>query len=168
MDSFDALFSLDGPTFYVVATSKDAFANMDLRLLIEYPNHCVRMVRGKKSRTLQAFYDEIAAALQFPYYFGENWPAFDDCISDLDWLVSDAYLLLVNDGDVLFADEAADERATFVRHIETGRESWKTPNRYIPRNRQPAPFHVLLQVEQAALSALHERIPGASLLKLAA
>jgi hypothetical protein len=29
---------------------------------------------------------EFAASFQFPYYFGENWPAFDECINDLSWL----------------------------------------------------------------------------------
>jgi Barstar (barnase inhibitor) len=30
--------------------------------------------------------DEMAAALEFPYYFGGNRPAFNECTSDMDWL----------------------------------------------------------------------------------
>ena len=46
----------------------------------------VRTVRGRKMRTVGRLFDEMAAALQFPHYFGENWPAFDECLADIDWL----------------------------------------------------------------------------------
>jgi len=35
----------------------------------------VRLVRGHKSRAVDGLFDEFAAALQFPYYFGANWAA---------------------------------------------------------------------------------------------
>jgi RNAse (barnase) inhibitor barstar len=53
----------------------------------------VRVIRGWKCRTADAMHDEIAAALQFPAYYGENWHALHDCLLDLAWLPADAYLL---------------------------------------------------------------------------
>ncbi|MGN6501584.1 MAG: barstar family protein [Pseudolysinimonas sp.] len=41
-----------------------------------------RTVRGKKMATTQSLFDEFSAALQFPLYFGENWDAFQECLSD--------------------------------------------------------------------------------------
>lgn len=46
----------------------------------------IRAVRGRKMRTVHGLFDEMAAALQFPYYFEENWAAFDECLADMDWL----------------------------------------------------------------------------------
>lgn len=46
----------------------------------------VRTVRGSKMLTEDQLFTEVSAALQFPYYFGENWPAFDECLADLEWL----------------------------------------------------------------------------------
>ncbi|WP_199922364.1 barstar family protein [Microterricola viridarii] len=43
----------------------------------------VRVVRGRKMRTLRPLFDEFAAALQFPLYFGENRDAFYERLSDL-------------------------------------------------------------------------------------
>lgn len=35
---------------------------------------------------------ELAAALQFPLYFGKNWNALRACLQDLAWLKAQAYL----------------------------------------------------------------------------
>jgi hypothetical protein len=63
-------------------TSADAFANLALPLAIQRPAAVVHTVRGRKSRTVAIFFDEVAAALQFPYYFGENWNALGDLLND--------------------------------------------------------------------------------------
>lgn len=36
----------------------------------------------------------IAAALDFPDWFGHNWDALADCLDDLEWLPADAYVIL--------------------------------------------------------------------------
>jgi hypothetical protein len=45
------------------------------------PGSVVRFLRGKKMTTAQGLYDEFAAAFQFPYYFGNNGDAFDECLT---------------------------------------------------------------------------------------
>src|SRR5262245_17994548 len=54
-----------------------------------------RMIRGQKAETTAALFDEFAAALQFPAHFGENWDALSDCLTDLEWLPADAYILCI-------------------------------------------------------------------------
>lgn len=39
----------------------------------------------------------FARALRFPDWFGGNWDALQDCLSDLSWLRADGYLLLLDD-----------------------------------------------------------------------
>ena len=34
--------------------------------------------------------------LQFRSYFGRNWDALDECITDLEWLPGKAYILFVS------------------------------------------------------------------------
>ena len=46
----------------------------------------VRIIRGKRCGDTQALFQEWSAALQFPYYFGGNWDAFEECVGDLEWL----------------------------------------------------------------------------------
>jgi len=39
----------------------------------------------------------VAAALQFPYYFGENWDADARLLADLAWLNADAMVICIAD-----------------------------------------------------------------------
>lgn len=48
-------------------------------------------------RTDQELFSVVAAAMQFPDYFGNNWDALDECLGDMDWLPSDGYLLVLRD-----------------------------------------------------------------------
>jgi hypothetical protein len=70
-------------------------------------DYVARELRGAKMRTCAGVFDEFAAAFQFPYYFGENRDAFDECLRDLDEFVGPApgYVALVRDSVELLADE---------------------------------------------------------------
>lgn len=41
------------------------------------------------------FLEVAAKALRFPDYFGSNWDAFEDCLTDLSWLGAGGYVLVV-------------------------------------------------------------------------
>jgi hypothetical protein len=45
-----------------------------------------KVLRGSKMTSLDSLFAEIGAALQFPDYFGEIWPALDECLLDLSWM----------------------------------------------------------------------------------
>lgn len=106
----------------------------------------VRSVRGRKMRTIGGLFDEMAAALQFPYYFGENWPAFDECLSDMDWLpINAGVVILVYDAVEVLADAAEAELANLARSIEGARSSYSEPIELGEWWDRPAvPFHVIL------------------------
>jgi Tol biopolymer transport system component len=41
-----------------------------------------------------ALFDAVARALNFPDWFGANWDALEDCLSDLSWREGDGQVLL--------------------------------------------------------------------------
>lgn len=64
-----------------------------------------RIVAASACRTAPALFDEWATALDFPEHVGRNWEAFDETMSDLEWLPGSAYAVLVADAQRLLADE---------------------------------------------------------------
>ena len=55
--------------------------------LANYPAGIPAEIDVEEFRSVAAVFDEFAAAFQFPYYFGRNKDAFDECMRDLDEFV---------------------------------------------------------------------------------
>lgn len=153
----DRLFTVGPPNFYVTTIGLSEFANLYLQLTSSHKEAVIRMIRGKKSKTLDAFYNEVGAALQFPYYFGENWPAFDECINDLDWVPGDAYLLLISRADLLLCEEPV-EFPVLMRLLANACVEWLTPNKYGERGLAPTAFHIVFQCEASDLPTFSQRL----------
>jgi hypothetical protein len=156
----ERLFALGKPCFYMIEMDKPPFHDITLQLTKSHKESVIRIIRGRKSKTLHDFFNEISAALQFPYYFGENGAAFSECITDLDWLEGDAYLLIIDDAHVLLQDSEEDFRI-ILQYLESANEEWLTPNKYIPRQRQTTPFHVLFQCPVESGVGFSQRLTSA-------
>ena len=69
------------------------------------PGRYAAYIRGTRCATDAGFLKEISAAMQFPDYFGENWNAWEECMTDLDWLSFSSIALVIDDYEVLFEEE---------------------------------------------------------------
>ncbi len=152
------LFNPDGPAVSVLAATPFTVAKHLMAWTPAHPEWDVLRVRGAKSKTDTLFFDELAAALQFPYYFGENWNAVLDCLTDLNWLRGSSFLIVFDSAEHLLSqsdrgfkvllDELADAHASWYREtVDLG-----------PLGRQPIAFQSVLACEPDALDALTARI----------
>lgn len=80
-------------------------------------------LRGKRCNTDEAFFREISASLQFPYYFGENWNALQDCLCDLDWLCFEKILIVVDDFGKAYSDDPQG-KILMLKHFGLMVEYW--------------------------------------------
>ena len=99
--------------------------NYGWKIASERADTAVRFVRGNKMRRLDGLFDEISAACQFPYYFGENWPALSECLGDLDWIGSSNFVLVMTKFDEVLADEPI-EIGAFARCLGSAVEIYNT------------------------------------------
>ena len=49
---------------------------------------------GREIRDKQSFLQKMAEVMRFPDYFGYNWDALEECITDLDWCPAARYILI--------------------------------------------------------------------------
>ena len=62
-------------------------------------------IRGKRCKTENEFFNEVSASFQFPYYFGENWAAMDECLCDLEWLSVTKVFVVIDDFSCMFSEQ---------------------------------------------------------------
>jgi Barstar (barnase inhibitor) len=108
----------------------------------------VRVLRGHKMRTAAALFDEAGAALQFPDYFGENWPALDECLMDLSWMPGEWYVIVIVRAGEMLAEESKEMLGLLWEVFSRAGTTWAEPVAQGQSWDRPAiPFHVILQVQ---------------------
>ena len=84
--------------------------------------------------------------MEFPDYFGHNWDALEECLTDLEWLPAKGYIVLITDAaHVLSHDES--EYETFLEILRDAGEAWGSGQAGMGTQRA-TPFHVLFAVSE--------------------
>jgi RNAse (barnase) inhibitor barstar len=124
----------------------------------------VRLVRGDKMLSYRQLFDEFAAALQFPYYFGMNLNALDECLRDLEWVRGRVVTLAISDAVRTLSLEEEDALINFLQLLNDVAAEWNEGVAPVePESRPPTPFHVLLHAASADAQGLQEQVVAAGL-----
>jgi len=110
----------------------------------------VRIVRGGHCLTKGEVFDEFARALDFPSYFGKNWDALEDCLTDLEWLSAESFVVIVTNADRVLASSAEDWK-TCTAVLGAAAAHWASAD-------GAASFHVLFHCEPANADELRARL----------
>jgi RNAse (barnase) inhibitor barstar len=82
---------------------------------------------GKKINTKETFLKQAAEAMEFPAYFGANWDAFDECITDLTWCPAQRYVILYDHADI-FAQAEPTQYQIALDIFNSAKEYWEANN----------------------------------------
>lgn len=86
----------------------------------------------------------IARAMDFPEWFGGNWDALADCLSDMSWRPADGYVLLLEDVEG-WRTKAPDDFDTVIDIFNEAAIGWARMRR---------PFWTLMPLPADVLSAM--------------
>ncbi|KYC42701.1 barnase inhibitor [Scytonema hofmannii PCC 7110] len=85
-------------------------------------------LNGREISSKETFLRKAAEAMQFPAYFGANWDAFDECITDLTWFSAESYVLLYERPDI-FAQAEPTQWQIAVNILRSAEEYWQSANK---------------------------------------
>ena len=158
----DLLFNPDGPAISVLAASHPRWRTVSWLGRLRTPKWDILRVRGTKSFDEARFFDELAAALQFPYYFGENWNAVWDCITDLNWLKGSSFLIVFDSADHLLSQ--SDRGFQFLlRVLADAHERWHQETAdFGAWGRRPLAFQSALARDPDSVEKLMQRMRAAN------
>jgi len=74
----------------------------------------IAVLDGTDAATRSGFFQELARSLDFPDYFGHNWDAVYDCLTDLNWLPAAGYVLVLDGFDQFATDEPEQWAITLI------------------------------------------------------
>lgn len=102
---------------------------------------------GNRMTSFREFHDEIATVLHFPNYYGRNFNALSDMLTDLSWLEVKSFLCLVKNGERLLCTETILDIDAFTGLLNEVGKEWSKPIEIGEWWDRPAvPFHWVFEV----------------------
>jgi RNAse (barnase) inhibitor barstar len=81
-------------------------------------------VDGKNIQRKEQLLNHVATALHFPKDFGHNWDALEECLTDLEWVDAEGYILYYDHIDGLL-ETHPDQFETLVEILRDVVRAWK-------------------------------------------
>ena len=88
---------------------------------LEYPLHRVNLAQVTDK---DAFLEVVGQALRFPEWYGRNWDALADCLTDLSWMAADGYVIVLEHSDA-FAQAAPADFAMALSIFQDAADTWR-------------------------------------------
>lgn len=81
-------------------------------------------IDGKNIARKEQLLNNAATAMRFPKDFGHNWDALEECLTDLEWVDADGYVIYYDHIDGLL-NAHPDQFETLVEILRDAVSSWK-------------------------------------------
>lgn len=120
----------------------------DLEGLNEFDSNMkIIYIEGLHCSTVEEMFKEFANKCSFPDYFGHNWMALHECLSDIpDWIKANGYIIVVLNGTE-FLSQDKKFMTSFEDTIRQVGNILSEPTPEEQKNeewsREAKPFHVL-------------------------
>lgn len=104
---------------------------------------------GRNMSNSVEMYNEFASLFKFPDYFGRNLNALFDCLTDLEWLPAEGYLLVIKNAGCLLKNEPDESLFGLISTLQNVGREWATPIKQGSAwDRDGLPFHSIFELDR--------------------
>lgn len=148
--SLPDLKTMDAPRLHIILGNAAQIQEAAEKAAVRWENFAVKIMHGKKMQSRAALLEEFATVLKFPSYYGKNWDALEECLSDLEWMPAEGYVLLILDATNVLS-EAPDQMFILSGILDSVSATWSA-------KKEARPFHVILCGEPNEEILLEQRL----------
>ncbi|TFB87589.1 hypothetical protein E3O44_10890 [Cryobacterium algoricola] len=127
---------------------------------LEGEGFLARVVRGSECRTKSALLREFSNALEFPDYFGGNWDAWWECMTDLDWFPpTRGFVVVITESGEFLSGSTIRDLKIAIEGLVSAIDLWgRGASEADPyREQPPTPLHVIFQESTPASDSIMRR-----------
>ncbi|OHV31677.1 hypothetical protein CC117_25430 [Parafrankia colletiae] len=107
-------------------------------------------IDGAEMSTEAEMHDQFVERFEFPGYYGRNWDALYECLTDLSWTPAEAYIMDVAHSSRLLWRQRQ-SIGLLLDVLSSAGEAWALPeSRGWPVDERKVPFHVVLHDSELA------------------
>lgn len=88
---------------------------------LDYPMYRINL---SKVTDKDGFLAAVGTSLGFPDWYGHNWDALADCLTDLSWMAADGYVIILDHADA-FASANPTDFATALSIFQDAADTWR-------------------------------------------
>lgn len=96
----------------------------ELKALAKRKGFAFFHIEGRNISRKEQLLNQTAMALQFPKDFGHNWDALEECLTDMEWVDADGYVIYYDHIDPLLTAHP-DQFETLIEILRDAVTSWK-------------------------------------------
>ncbi len=115
---------LDGEVYPSVYLLESALTIKEIARLKQDRGTKVFVLDGDRIVDSPSLFQEFATEFQFPEYFGHNWDALKDCLTELDGHEVDRYIITIDKLDRFIANDSS-QWTNFLEVCKSVVEYWQ-------------------------------------------
>ena len=150
-----ALVQIGPPTAVIITGEWRAVVTLQIEMEESHKDTNFVHLRGTRMRTAEGFLSELAAVLQFPVWFGENWDALEDILRDRAAFAGT--VIAIYNAEQLLADGSAADRTHLAEAMEECNQYWLKKDGDDDEDAGDEAFHLLLQVPEGEIADFRTR-----------
>ena len=140
-DAFNLCFGeLD---FHIKVGNLDKFKESIRQITSNNQNIKLTYIDGKACKEAYEVFKEFSNKLKFPTYFGYNWDALEECLTDLDWLQAEGHIIFIEHANC-FSNLNLTDRNNLLEVLRTVVHDWRNGRDYKVPIKFPMPFEIIL------------------------
>lgn len=146
-----------GPFIHLCIINDNAETKSFISQLENGLKSTIYVIDSNKCKNRKRIWRSISEIMNFPEYFGHNWDALIDCLTDLEWLQEKGWVLVFTNTKSLFSKHKSKLLSVLIDVLNIVGNEWSEPRDIgMPHTLNAKPFHTVFLITSSEKDSVIE------------